>query len=155
MRKAVPVSSLSAGAFHIPAARKIHKRKLSQRAQASASRKSQPDPWELEIIPWTSASRGAGFGRTPFQGLSQEQIVYIKYFHIEIFIYFHINESSQCALGRKFFCFLEVFLYSSWIFVFVFFFGFLRIIPSVKFNGLKKSRAFTCSRVPEAKFLSF
>lgn len=57
-------------------------------------------------------------GETP-QGLSQEIIVYIEYFHIEIFIYFHINESSQCALGRKkffkhfyipcgFFCFLRI-----------------------------------------------
>lgn len=35
------------------------------------------------------------------QGLSQENIVYIEYFHIEIFIYFPIDESSQCAFGRK------------------------------------------------------
>lgn len=34
--------------------------------------------------------------------------MYIEYFHIEIFIYFHINESSQCALGRKDFFFLSI-----------------------------------------------
>lgn len=58
--------------------------------------------------------------KTP-QGLSQENIVYIEYFHIEIFIYFHINESSQCALGRKeFFLSISIFL--------VDFFAFLRKI---------------------------
>lgn len=54
--------------------------------------------------------------KTP-QGLSQENIVYIEYFHIEILIYFHINESSQCALAEK--EFFKAFLYSSWIFCFL------------------------------------
>lgn len=40
--------------------------------------------------------------KTP-HGLSQENIVYIEYFHIEIFIYFHNNESCQCALAKSFF----------------------------------------------------
>uniref|UniRef100_A0A8D3DXW3 THO complex subunit 2 n=1 Tax=Scophthalmus maximus TaxID=52904 RepID=A0A8D3DXW3_SCOMX len=40
-------------------------------------------------------------GRKPPQGLSQKNVVYIEYFHIRISIYFPINESSQCAFGRK------------------------------------------------------
>lgn len=95
--------------------------------------------WHLEI---PAKSMGVGkhsmdisiifcrIGRKPPEGLSQENIVYIEYFHIEIFIYFHINESSQCALGRIFFIRISIFL--------VDFFA-----PEVKW--LAKSRAFAFS----------
>lgn len=127
----MPVSSLSAGAFPAVAHSSIPEDHPGELSYMQA--------WHLEI---PAKSMGVGkhsmdisiifcrIGRKPPEGLSQENIVYIEYFHIEIFIYFHINESSQCALGRIFFIRISIFL--------VDFFA-----PEVKW--LAKSRAFAFS----------
>lgn len=82
--------------LHIPAALKITMESCRncRRDILEVPNKSMgggENSMDISIFLWS-------WEKTP-HGLSQ--VVYIEYFHIEIFIYFDINESSQCALGWR------------------------------------------------------
>lgn len=112
----MPVSSLSAGAFpvplHVPAPPEDHRGALSC-MQASGNPTASMGVGERSM----DISRMFCIGRKLPKDLAKRKL-YIEYFPIEVFIYFPIDESSQCALGRKYFVHVSIFLVDIFFFFF-------------------------------------
>uniref|UniRef100_A0A668AWI4 THO complex subunit 2 n=1 Tax=Myripristis murdjan TaxID=586833 RepID=A0A668AWI4_9TELE len=100
--------SMRSQPLHIPAALKITKE--SCRSYRRGIWKAQPKPMGDGKHSMDINVKFCGIGGENLQGLSQENNVNNDYFHIEIFLYFHINESCPSALGRKKFFFMHLYI---------------------------------------------